>query len=140
MHIKNLKTKITNKQKLFAGKLSAIDAKLSANKKKMILVLFCFLFGSISIYVIVVTVTRRFLPHDLPINPITIPYHIGKNFHQPGVVIDTDTYNRVEHFKYYLDSLKINNIGRYTEIMITRPHLMDSILAFEKIYLIQLKK
>ncbi|HSZ85773.1 MAG TPA: hypothetical protein VK787_07065 [Puia sp.] len=140
MLIRSLKTKITDKQKLLAGKLSAIDTRLSANKKKMILALFCFLFGAISIYVIVATVTRRFLPHDLPVNPITIPYHIGKNFHQPGVVIDEDTYNRIEHFKHYLDSLKINNIGRYTEIMNTRPHLYDSILAFEKIYFIQLKK
>jgi hypothetical protein len=140
MLIKNLKTKITNKQKLFAGKLSAIDAKLSPSKKKMILALFCFLFGAISIYVIVATVTRRLLPHDLPVNPITIPYHIGKNFHQPGSMIDTDTYNRVEHFKHYLDSLKVNNIGHFTEIMNTRPHLMDSITAFEKIYITQLKK
>jgi hypothetical protein len=140
MLIKNLKSKVTDKQKLFAAKLSVYDSKLTAKKKKLILVLFCFLFGISSIYVIIATITKRFSSPEYQSAPVTIPYHIGRNFHQPGVVIDADTYNRVEHFKHYLDSLKTNNIGRYTEIMNTRPHLYDSILAFEKLYSMQSKK
>jgi hypothetical protein len=77
---------------------------------------------------------------NLPINPIIAPYHIGKNSPEPGARIDSGTYKRVEHFKQFLDSLKLNNIGRYTEIMNTRPHLYDSIVAFENIYFLQLKK
>lgn len=140
MLIKNLKSKLVDKQKIFAAKLSSYDTKLSKKKKTLLLVLFCFLFGISSIYIIVATLTKRFSSPEYQSAPVTIPYHIGRNFHQPGAVIDADTYNRVEHFKHYLDSLKTNDPGRYTEIMNTRPHLYDSILAFEKLYLIQSKK
>src|SRR5579863_1134436 len=111
MLIKNLKSKITDKQKLFAARLSDYDSKLSKKKKTLMLVLFCFLFGISSMYVIVATISKRYSSSEVQTAPITIPYHIGRNFHQPGVVIDVGTYNRVEHFKHYLDSLKINNIG-----------------------------
>jgi hypothetical protein len=124
-----------------SNKLNEQFKKYSVRKKKILLVSFCILFGSISLCVLINTFYERSFSKSIPlITPISIPYHVGKNFHQPGAMIDQDTYLRVEHFKKYLDSLKINNIGRYTEIMNTRPHLMDSIIAFEKIYITQLKK
>ncbi len=140
MLIKNLKSKIIGTQKQFAAKLADRESKLSSRKKKLMLVLFCFLFGVCSIYVIIAAITKRYSASELQEAPITIPYHIGRNFHQPGAVIDGETYKRVENFKHYLDSLKMNSPGRYTEIMNTRPHLYDSILAFEKIYSSQSKK
>ena len=140
MTLRQLKTKITALQKSFAARLSACESKISLKQKKMLLVLFCFLFCLASIYIVVATLTRRFSGSGLPVNPISIPYHIGKSFHQPGAVIDEKTFNRVEQFKRFLDSLKVNNSGRYTEIMNTRPHLYDSIVAFENIYQLQLKK
>jgi hypothetical protein len=140
MLIKNWRSTFAATQKSFAAKLSSYESKFSAKKRTLILVLFCFLFGIASIYVIIATVTKSFSSTDVPVTPINIPYHIGKNFNQPGAMIDGETYQRVEHFKHYLDSLRINNPGRFAEIMNTRPHLMDSILTFEKMYLLQLKK
>jgi hypothetical protein len=138
--LKKLKTKITTLQQVFAARLSAFEAGLSIRQKKLLLILFCFSFGLGSTYVVVATLTRRFSGAGLPAAPIRIPYHIGQSFHQPGSVIDAATYRRVEHFKHFLDSLKITSAGRYTEIINTRPHLYDSIVAFEKIYFLQLKK
>jgi hypothetical protein len=138
--IKDLKAKIAALKKLLASRLSVYESTLSVKQKQLLLVLFCFLFGVASIYIILTTFTTRFSRSGLPAMPISIPYHICKSFHQPGAVIDESTYNRVEHFKQFLDSLRQNNTGRFTEILITRPHLYDSILAFENIYRSQLKK
>jgi len=138
--IKDLNAKLTTLQKLLASRLSVYESTFSIKQKQLLLVLFCFLFGLASIYIIVTTFRTGFSGSGLPAMPISIPYHIGKSFHQPGAVIDEPTYDRVEHFKQFLDSLRQNNTGRFTEILITRPHLYDSILAFENIYRSQLKK
>jgi hypothetical protein len=140
MAIKKLKTKIAAVQRFLALRLSAYETTISLKQKQLLLVLFCFLFGLASIYIIVTTFTRGFSGSGLPSTLNSIPYHIGKSFHQPGTVIDEITYNRVEHFKQFLDSLKQNNTDKFFEIMNTRPHLYDSILAFENIYQLQLKK
>jgi hypothetical protein len=140
MTLKNLRSKISSGQTFLAGKLSRYESKLSIGQKKLLLVLFCFSFGLASIYIVGATITRRLSGTELRVSPIAIPYHIGKSFHQPGAAIDSGTYNRVERFKQFLDSLKANNIGRYSEIMNIRPHFYDSILAFESIYQLQLKK
>jgi hypothetical protein len=141
IYLEKLSIKFNNFKKSFSDKLNERFKNYSVRKKKMLLIGFCILFGSLSICIVVNTVYEKTFSRSIPaLDPIAIPYHIGKNFHQPGVMIDELTYLRVEHFKKYLDSLKIHNAGRYTEIMNTRPHLMDSITAFEKIYLFQLKK
>jgi hypothetical protein len=136
-----LSGKLNKFKKTICDKLNDQFKNYSSRKKKILLIGFCILFGSLSICIIVNTFYEKSLSRSIPaLNPGSIPYHIGKNFHQPGAIIDEPTYIRVEHFKKYLDSLKINNIGRYTEIMNARPHLLDSIIAFERIYLLQLKK
>jgi hypothetical protein len=136
-----LSGKLYKFKKTICHKLNDQVKNYSIRKKKMLLVVFCVLFGSISIGIVVHTFYEKTLSGSIPaLNPLSIPYHIGKNFHQPGVMIDPGTYARVEKFKLYLDSLKTHNPGRFAEIINTRPHLVDSIIAFEKIYLLQLKK
>jgi hypothetical protein len=133
--------KLNKFKKTISDKLNDQVKNYSDRKKKILLIGFCILFGSISLCIIVNIFYEKSLSKSIPsLNPASVPYHIGKNFHQPAAMIDEITYWRVEHFKLYLDSLKVHEIGRYTEIMNTRPHLMDSIIAFEKIYLLQLKK
>ncbi|HSZ85845.1 MAG TPA: hypothetical protein VK787_07425 [Puia sp.] len=141
IYLKRISDKINIYQHNASDKLNNRFENYSARKKKMLLISFCILFGSISLCIIINTFYEKSFSKSIPVlSPVSIPYHIGKNFHEPGAIIDESTFIRVEHFKKYLDSLKINNRGRYTEIMNTRPHLMDSIIAFEKIYLLQLKK
>jgi hypothetical protein len=141
MDIQHIRSVILQKQRGIAAYLSKQEKKISVRKKKILLTCFCAVFGSLSIFLIAKTFYQNPAPGPvLNTGQINIPFHIGKNFHQPGVMIDKETYNRVEDFKKYLDSLKANDIGRYAEIMNTRPHLMDSISSFEKIYLSQLKK
>jgi hypothetical protein len=141
IYLEKLSVQFNNYKHSVSDKLNDQFKNYSDRKKKMLLVGFCILFGSLSICIIVNTFYEKSFSKSVPaLNPIAIPYHIGKNFHQPAVMIDELTYLRVEHLKEYLDSTHIHDPGRFTEIMNTRPQLMDSITAFEKIYLTQLKK
>jgi hypothetical protein len=137
--VEKLSGKLDEFKKTICNTLNDKFKNYSARKKKILLICFCALCGSISICIVINTFYEK--SKAIPVlKPVSIPYHIGKNFKQPGAVIDAITFNRVEHFKHYLDSLKINNTGRYTEVMNARPHLYDSILAFEKLYVNQIKK
>jgi hypothetical protein len=139
-YIEKLSARFRNYQHLMANKIHQNTKHFSLRKKKIILIFFCSLFGGISLYLIFEAMTKKFSPEDFGINRISIPYHIGKNFQQPFASIDSGTYNRVEHFKIYLDSLKNANASRFEAILSTRPHLIDSIIAFEKIYQSQVNK
>ena len=141
---KSVKSKISDRQKQLATKLSRYDARFSKRQRTLILMFFCFTYGIGSLYVAVSAITggppssgfsKSVTPMDL-----TIPFHIGHYFDTPAAVIDSSTFNRVEHFRLWLDSLKINDAARYTGIINSRPQLLDSILEFEKIYLTHLKK
>ncbi|HLX91322.1 MAG TPA: hypothetical protein VKR32_06545 [Puia sp.] len=113
---------------------------MKTNRRKIYLLLFCIAAGLCCIYVILVSVFGAATTGIIP-NPVTIPYHLGKNFRMTTAgTIDSATYNRVEKFKAFLDSLKSTDSARYRNIVNTRPHLQDSINAFEKIYLNQLNK
>ncbi|HLY71999.1 MAG TPA: hypothetical protein VKR53_19830 [Puia sp.] len=141
IYLEKISQQVNEYKRLLGQKLNERFKHYSDRKKKIMVIGFCILFGSCSICIIVNAFYEKSLSRSIPsLNRVSIPYHIGKNFHQPGAIIDETTYLRVEQFKRYLDSLHLHNPGRYTEIMNTRPHLMDSILAFEKIYLLQLKK
>jgi hypothetical protein len=50
------------------------------------------------------------------------------------VFLDQETWNKVQVFKHYMDSLKSVNSPEYYIIIDTRPGLMDSIRALEEIY------
>ena len=139
-YIEKLSARLKNCPHSIADKMQENAKHFSVRKKKIILIVFCSLFGAASLYLIIATMTKKFPPGDFSINRISIPYHIGKNFQQPYGTIDTGTYNRVEHFKFYLNSLKTFNSLRFDAIINLRPHLIDSIIAFEKIYQLQLKK
>jgi hypothetical protein len=140
MICQKLRTKIQKSLVRTVAKLSIQEAKLSIYQKKLFLALFCMLFCSLSIYLILNQLVNKTDKGEFSIKTIHIPYHIGKNIHQPGAWIDNQTFNRVEYFKKMLDSLKITDPVRFIEIMNNRPHLMDSIAAFEKFYLTQSKK
>jgi hypothetical protein len=138
---KLVRSRITARQKQLAERLSSYDARLTKKRRTLILMFFCFSYGVGSVHLAVSGLTSKisstgFSKSITPMD-LTIPFHIGQHVQPHAAVIDSATFNRVKHFRLYLDSLKINDPVRYMEIMSTRPHLMDSIMEFEKIYLTQ---
>jgi hypothetical protein len=72
--------------------------------------------------------------------PTMMPLHLGKNISVPPPFISDDAYQRIEQFKKYLDSISITDKKTFIQIVNERPHLMDSITMFEKLYRSQSKK
>lgn len=135
--------KIRNKiypgmQRVFAW-ASQHTEKLSPANKRIAVIIFCILSMSLSICIAINTASK---PNGriLPIMPVRVPSHIGKNIALPSAFISKESYQRIEQFKKYLDSISIADKKNHDAIINARPHLMDSIALFEKLYLSQTKK
>jgi hypothetical protein len=141
---KIVRSKISERQKKLAAKFSRYDARFSKKQRTLMLMFFCFTYGIGSIYLLVASITLKYPSPEFSKKATkmewTIPFHFSRHINPQVTEFDSAVFIRVEHFRHYLDSLKINEPSRYGEIMNSRPHLMDSILEFEKIYLTHLKK
>ncbi len=116
---------------------------LSMHTKRLCLFVFCLLFGSISICVIIKSFTDR--TNTLSIHAITVPAYIDKSNDYlllEQTIISEKEFNRIEFFKHYIDSLQKSETGKYLydSIMKARPHLLDSILLLENMYQVQSPK
>jgi hypothetical protein len=136
-----LKKKVQGLAGFCAGWLTNKTEKLSPAKKKVLLALFCLLFCGYSMYLIAAAL---FFPANknsaVFIRRIHAPVHIGKNFIGPDPVISAESFERVEYFKKQLDSVAKTDPKAFQNLMHGRPHLMDSIALFEKLYYSQSKK
>ena len=113
--------------------------KLSPARKKIAVIIFCILFMTMSIFIAINTISKSGV-HTLPIMPVRIPSHIGKNIRMPSAFISEESYQKIELFKKYLDSISISDKKTFNQIIAARPGLIDSIAMFEKLYLSQSKK
>lgn len=130
------------KQKL-AVKLQKKSELLSTQTKKYMLIVFCILFGGRSVAIIINTVTNKVSAVKLA--KISKPEHAnedGQSILQPDSIITKKEYDRVMQFENYMLALKNDSVGRkqFDSIIKSRPHLLDSIALFEKMYLSQNKK
>lgn len=138
---------ILNKWKAFkqkiADRLQEKSELLSSKAKKHTLILFCLLFGGSSILIIVHSLTTK--SKTIKIASISKPAHTndgGQSMLQTGSIITRQEYNRVIQLETYLLSLRSDSLGKkkYDSIIISRPHIMDSIKLFKKMFLSQNKK
>lgn len=111
---------------------------MSVKKLKVILVVFCLGCGGYSIYLMVnAIVSPDKKQPSFKVDQVDVPKHFdetGDEIIQPESYVDEGTYQQIQGFKEYLDSLKTNKSKLYDSIMVARPGLMDSILALEEIY------
>ncbi len=141
--LKNIADAISNRMHKCSDYLQKRTERLSIQTKKSGLFIFCLLFGSISICVIIKSFTDR--KNTFSIHPITVPFNANKsNDDLPSeqIIISKKEFHRIELFKHYMDSLQKSLTGKYLfdSIMNARPHLMDSILFLENIYQVQSSK
>jgi hypothetical protein len=138
---KFLKQKVNELGNSCARWLNRKTEKLSTVKKKILLALFCLLFCGYSIYITAAALFSHTKNNSTVfIRHVQLHPHIGKNLISPAPVISEESFERVEYFKKQLDSVAKANPASFKGIMHDRPHLMDSIGLFEKLYYSQSKK
>lgn len=125
-------------QTKFSEHMNKLFSKMSARKLKTMLIVFCLGCGGYSVYLLVnaIVSSDKRQPY-FKIDQVDIPKHFdktGDEITQPESYVDERTYQQIQGFKQYMDSLKINKSKLYDSIMVARPGLMDSILVLEEIY------
>jgi len=67
----------------------------------------------------------------------TLP--LVKEKEETAILLTTEAYKRLQLFKKYMDSLRIDKDGKriYDSILLARPGMMDSVAVLEKMYLKQ---
>jgi len=116
-----------------AGKIAAGILKMQGNLAdrmnkmrhlKILLIGFCFLSGSLSIYFFVAAIVAK-PSGSIRIDRVRMPEHLKRS----GDEMPEDIYRDIQEYKKYMDS-----IGEPI-----RPGLMDSIKVLEELYLSQKK-
>lgn len=132
-------------QTKFADTMNTTTKNISPKSMKLILVTFCFLGGGYSIYLIADAVLKPDAKQpEFKIEQMNVPKYYDKNgddYLQTEQYVDEETYQRMETFELYMDSLQKTTDGRriHDSILIARPGLMDSVKKLKEIYHSQLK-
>lgn len=97
---------------------------------KMLLVVFCFISGGFSLYLVISAVLSKPNP-SIKIDKMNVPKHFDNTGDAiTGSGIDEELYREIQEYRRYMDSLK----------QPIRPGLLDSIRILEEIYHSQQKK
>lgn len=127
-------------KQMFACYLQQLSELLSLKSKKVILLLFFIVCSAGSVFIIVnASGNRNKIIH---VKQISKPSSIQDSTHiatKSDSAITEKDYKRIELFKSYLLQLRDDSINRkrFDSIIVQRPHLIDSIALFEKMYLSQ---
>ena len=131
-------------QKRFAYKMNNAFQTMNIKRLKIALLLFCFVAGGVSLYLIVNALTTHPKANDsLRVEQANIPKHFdktGEEIIEFESYVDEHTYGQIPVFKTYMDSLKNAESPLFDSIVLARPYLMDSIQALEQLYYSQTQK
>jgi hypothetical protein len=112
--------------------------RLSSTVKKYWLISFCLLAVGCSLYVIVHGFRT---PSDdvIYVSHIKLLEHstkTGEANKQPSMIVTKDAFDKVQRFRYHMDSLSRSPSGKRTHdsILASRPGLIDSVLIIEEMY------
>lgn len=115
---------------------------LGSNAKRIWLLIFCIVFGALSIYSFVGAFKSDKISHN-KIKPaqLSVPKYYDQNEVQNLPTVSKNDMQRIEKFKKYMDSLKGSVRGKpvYDSILTARPGLMDSVQTIEQLYYSQSK-
>jgi hypothetical protein len=123
-------------QNKFATIMNKGFSKLSTAKRKIVVICFTLIGGGLSIYYICEAMTGAGKEKVVEMEKFEIPKHYKQQETEasPNVFVDEETWNKVQFFKHYMDSLKKKDDPEYYKIMKERPGLLDSIRTLEQIY------
>nr|MBD3623431.1 hypothetical protein [Sunxiuqinia sp.] len=117
---------------------------LSRTKLVLLLLFFIALMAGHSIFLIGKSVLGN-EANSVSVTAFKIPKHVTKSVGavpQKDIAVNNDVFQRIIHFREYIDSLARSPDGKamYDSIVANRPGLLDSINLVEKIYRPQIKK
>lgn len=130
-------------QQRWAAFMQHHSQRLSSKWKVIILTLFCLCAGGSSLFLIAKSLTGD---RNFSFRITQIKNSLFQKGRDEKVRIDEmitkEQYDKIERFRRYMDSLARSPSGKilYKNIMISHPALMDSMVIFENIYQLQLKK
>lgn len=118
---------------------------IPSKKMKILLVVFCLIGGGFSLYLTLEAVLKpdREQP-AFKIDPVSVPKHYDRSGDEElrsDQYVDKETYQQIEVFEQYMDSLQrsTTEIKARDSILQARPGLMDSIRMLKEIYNYQIK-
>lgn len=130
-------------QGYFAKGMNKIFKNMNNKKLKALLIFFCVSASGYSIYLIGNAVATPAKKQPLfKVDQVDVPKHFNKTGDEliPEATVDEQTFNKIQDFKKYMDSLKQNKSYLYDSIIIARPYLLDTVLMLEEIYYSQKQK
>lgn len=131
-------------QQLFAGKMNKLFENMNVKGIKILLIVFCVTAGGFSLYLLANSIFKKDNKQQvLKIEQVDIPKHFNKTGDDKIITeaaIDEQTYNQIQDFKMYMDSIRVHKRKEYDSIIINRPGLLDSVQMLEQIYLSQKQK
>ncbi|HMU47877.1 MAG TPA: hypothetical protein PKC72_16010 [Chitinophagaceae bacterium] len=132
-------------QSKFADVMYNQTKNIPSKKMKILLIVFCLLGGGFSLYLTLEAVLKpdRKQP-AFKIEPVSVPKHYdqsGDEELRSDQYIDNETYQQIQAFEQYMDSLQRTLTGAQTRdsILQARPGLMDSVRMLKEIYNYQQK-
>ena len=131
-------------QNMFANKMNKMIGSMNTKRLKVTLVVFCICCGGYSIYLITNAITSSSEKQSkFKVEQMDVPQHFDKTGDEiisSENYVEEETFQKIQQFKNYMDSLKRKNSYQYDSIMNARPLLMDSVLLLEQIYHSQKQK
>jgi hypothetical protein len=131
-------------QSRFANGMNKIFTGMNVKRLKLSLIIFCIGCGGYSIYLFTdAIISPASNQHTIKIEQASVPKHFNKTGDEiitAENIVDEETFNQIQQFKHYLDSLKQNKSSLYDSILTARPFLMDTVLMLEQIYYSQKQK
>lgn len=131
-------------QTKFAKKMNNLFMKIDFKRLKIILMLFCICAGGYSIYLVANSIlSSEKKQNSFEVQHMDVPKHFNKTGDEliaPEAFVDEQTYQQIQQFRKYMDSLKNQQAAQYDSILQARPGLMDSVQMLEQIYLSQKQK
>ena len=131
-------------QSRFANGMNKIFTGMNVKRLKLSMIIFCIGCGGYSIYLFTeAIVSPAANQNKIKIEQAVIPKHFNKTGDEIIAVenvVSEETFNQIQQFKHYLDSLKQKKSYLYDSILTARPFLMDTVLMLEQIYYSQKQK
>lgn len=131
-------------QSKFANGMSKIFSGMNVKRLRLSLILFCIGCGGYSIYLFIDALVGPAAEQSvIKIEQAVVPKHFnnaGDEIIASENIVDEETFNQIQQFKHYLDSLKQSKSYLYDSILTARPLLMDTVLMLEQIYYSQKQK
>jgi len=130
-------------QKKFSDGMNKIFKNMNNRNLKAFLILFCLCAGGYSIYLAASAITgSEKTQKSIKVDQVDVPKYFDKTGDEviPEAYVDEETFNKMQEFKQYIDSLKENGSKQYDSILQARPGLMDSVQVLEEIYYSQKQK